>query len=207
MLQAIFLLALAIVPEAAGAVDILPACAQSGNCALTDILATLVNFAEFLLGISGAVALVYFIWGGFQMILAFGDSKKYESGMTTLKHAVYGIAIIFLAGVIVRFTSTALTGSNVCTASLYKAGKCVAAAGDTCDKNGSLWVLMPGGIMNGQPVGEQLMCIATDDCGALNSTLSQLGHKEKYTCMPVDNAKTCVRGLCASKGAGYACCL
>ena len=202
-------LALALTPFAAGAITILPACTATGDCALTDILAVVVNFAEFLLGISGAVALLFFIWGGIQMIVAFGDSDKAKKGMQTITRAVWGIGIIFMAGIIVRFTSSALTGNKICNQADYDSGKCIAAAGDSCGsgKGAGLWVLMPGGTQGGKPVGEHLMCIKKDDCADLNAMLQNLGHTEVYNCIDTSQAKTCVSGLCPDKPASFACCL
>jgi hypothetical protein len=202
-------LALALAPFAASAITILPACTKTGDCALTDILAVVVNFAEFMLGISGAVALLFFVWGGLQMVVSFGDSGKAKEGMETIKRAIWGIAIIFMAGIIVRFTSAALTGGEICNQANYDAGKCVAAAGDSCSsgKNSGLWILMPGGMVDGKPVGEKLKCVMKDDCGDLNAKLTDLGRSEVYTCKDIGTAKTCVRGLCPDKPASYACCL
>lgn len=213
MIYAIIGLVLALTPKAASAITILPPCTKDGNCGLTDILVVVVNFAEFLLGISGAVALLFFIWGGIQMIIAFGDSSKSKAGIDTIKRAAIGIAIIFMAGIIVRFTSSALTGrvNNFCSQADYNKGVCIPSAGDSCgstsESGQGLWILMPGGIQDGKPVGEKLRCIMKDNCASLNSALTDLGRKESYTCKSIGTAKTCVRGLCPSKGADFACCL
>jgi len=50
-----------------------------------------------LLGLSGSVALLMFVWGGFQYLIAGGDSKKVEKGKETLKNAGLGLFIIFFA--------------------------------------------------------------------------------------------------------------
>jgi hypothetical protein len=200
-------LALALTPFAASAITILPACTKTGDCGLTDILVVLVNFSEFLLGISGAVALAFFIWGGLQMVIAFGDASKAKSGVDTLKRAAWGVGIIFLAGIIVRFASSALTGNTVCTQENYTNGTCIAVAGDSCTAQGKggLWVLMPGGLQDGKVIGEKLSCIMKDDCADLNAKLTDVGHTEQYSCQSASSAKTCVLGLCSAKGVD--CCL
>lgn len=99
-----------LLPLQAKAIVLLPPCTKTGNCGISDILIVLVNGAEFLLGISGAVALLFFVYGGFTMLTSAGKSEQVEKGKTILRNAVIGIAIIFLSGVIVRFTTQALTG-------------------------------------------------------------------------------------------------
>jgi hypothetical protein len=50
-----------------------------------------------ILGLSGSVALLMFVWGGFQYLWSAGDPKKVDKGKETLKNAVLGIVIIFFA--------------------------------------------------------------------------------------------------------------
>ncbi len=47
------------------------------------------------MGLSGTAALLFFVYGGFQMITAAGNEKKYASGLNSLKWAVIGLFIIF----------------------------------------------------------------------------------------------------------------
>ncbi len=217
--------ALAFAPFAASAVTLLPPCTKTGDCGITDILAVFINIAEFLLAISGAVALGYFIWGGFQFILAGGKEDMVKTGKETIVRATIGIAIILLSGVMVRFVNEALTGKarNVCTVAGNKSGACVAKVGDTCktEGNGALWVSLPAGYTgksdNPSPVPESLECIEKSPepgipgCEKLNKALSdrnRLPEGTKYSCVAVDNPNvlSCVRGLCGG-GAGSACCL
>jgi hypothetical protein len=141
--------ALAFAPLSAHAIVLLPPCTVDGNCGITDLLNVFVNFGELLLSITGAVALGFFIWGGFQMIISAGSAEKVKKGKDTLIRATIGIFIIMLSGVIVRFTSEALTGAtgNVCIAvkglkGVYTfdggaakedgSNVCVPKVGDTC---------------------------------------------------------------------------
>lgn len=61
------------------------------------------NFINFVLGLLSLIALVMLLWGGFQMVTAAGDDKKYEAGFTILKQAGIGIAFIGLSWFIVSF--------------------------------------------------------------------------------------------------------
>lgn len=55
------------------------------------------RLVKAILGLSGSVALLMFVWGGFQYLIAGGDPKKVEKGKDTLKNAALGIVIIFFA--------------------------------------------------------------------------------------------------------------
>lgn len=107
-----------LAPLTADAITLLPPCTSTGDCGITDILIVFVNVTEFLLGIVGAVALAYFIYGGITLLLSAGKQEQIGKGKTIIRNAVIGIAIIFLSGAIVRFTTSALTGTTsgaVCT--------------------------------------------------------------------------------------------
>jgi hypothetical protein len=64
-------------------------------------------FIKFIVGFVGTLALLMFVWGGLQFILARGDAKKVGSGKQTMIWAVYGLVIIFFAYAIV----SAITGA------------------------------------------------------------------------------------------------
>lgn len=61
-----------------------------------------------LLGLSGSVALLMFVWGGFQYLWSGGDPKKVEKGKETLKNAMLGIVIIFFSYTLVTALIKAL---------------------------------------------------------------------------------------------------
>lgn len=207
---------LALMPLAAGAqLKLLPPCTEKGNCSISDILVVFGNLAEFLLGIVGAVALVYFVYGGFVFVLSRGNKGDVDKAFGILRSASIGIFIIFLSGVFVRFTLTALTGGS----------SQVPTVGETCipgdparsDPAGDgLWVLMPAGVRNdGSVIPQGLYCLkkekgakkAGDDCTELNNALKERGREERYNCIDVNTATTsCVRGLCSELPAQFACC-
>jgi len=53
------------------------------------------NIIFAILGLTGAIALVMFIWGGLQWMTAAGNSEKVTKGRDTLLWAVLGLVIIF----------------------------------------------------------------------------------------------------------------
>lgn len=48
---------------------------------------TIKNAINRTLGILGLIVFVLLLWGGFQMVTANGDDKKFSSGLTILKQA------------------------------------------------------------------------------------------------------------------------
>jgi hypothetical protein len=71
--------------------------AQAGGQLLTSLKKTI----NWLLGILATVAVVICLYGGFLMVTSAGDEKKYGKGLTVLKYAAIGLAIIGLSWIIV----------------------------------------------------------------------------------------------------------
>ena len=62
-----------------------------------------------MLGLSGALSLVMFMWGGFEFLTSQGDAAKIKKGKDTLIWATLGLALIFTAYTIVNALINALT--------------------------------------------------------------------------------------------------
>lgn len=71
------------------------ACRDSGNCTLDDVLQVFVNISTFILGISGSLVLLMFIYGGFIWITAGGNENRIKQGKDILVGTVIGLVIIF----------------------------------------------------------------------------------------------------------------
>ncbi|OGL88888.1 hypothetical protein A3H75_01995 [Candidatus Uhrbacteria bacterium RIFCSPLOWO2_02_FULL_51_9] len=95
---------LLLAPQVASAA-ILPDCAKEpGGCAqLSQLIQVGVNYGRFILGISGALALVFFIWGGFLILTSAGVSDRVKKGKEALRAATIGLIIIFGAFTAVKF--------------------------------------------------------------------------------------------------------
>ena len=64
----------------------------------TDDLRVLIGrIIKVILGLSGAVALLMFTYGGIQWLISRGDAKKVQAGKDTLTWAVFGLVVIFTA--------------------------------------------------------------------------------------------------------------
>lgn len=85
-------------------------CRAQGLCSLSQVTQLAVNFIILILGISGSVALLMFVYGGFNWVFAQGRSEYIQTGKDTMKHAVIGLAIIFGAYSIINFLIATLGG-------------------------------------------------------------------------------------------------
>ena len=99
----------------------LPACVESGNCTLDDIVTTGVNFANFLFGISGAILLATFVYAGV-LYLTAGSSGNVGKAKDMLKNALIGMVLVFGAGLLVTtvydtFRSDTRGGEDACRTS------------------------------------------------------------------------------------------
>lgn len=65
------------------------------------LLTTIKTTITWLLGILATVAVAICLYGGFVMMTSAGDEKKYGKGLTVLKYAAIGLAIIGLSWIIV----------------------------------------------------------------------------------------------------------
>ena len=65
------------------------------------LLDTIKNAVNWILGILATIALVICLYGGFLMVTAAGDEKKYQKWLSVLKYAAIGLAIIGVSWMIV----------------------------------------------------------------------------------------------------------
>jgi len=92
-----------------------PALAQEltdplGNVSIPVLIGRVIRVA---LGISGSVALLMFIYGGFIWLTSGGKSEAIEKGKKTLIWAVIGLVVIFTAYLAVDQVIRALTSGDV----------------------------------------------------------------------------------------------
>jgi hypothetical protein len=76
----------------------------AGECGdVTIFLVLMFNIIRYLFGIIGGVALLYFVYGGFILILSQGNTEKVAQGKAVIVAAVLGIVIAFGGYALVRF--------------------------------------------------------------------------------------------------------
>jgi len=68
-------------------------------------LVLLTNVAKWILSISGGLALLFFIYGGFMLLISRGNEQQIAKGKDILSKAIIGVIIIFGAYFIVDFLS------------------------------------------------------------------------------------------------------
>lgn len=76
---------------------------QAGCRDINVLLQLIVNFGAGLFFLVGAFAFAFFIYGGFTMILSFGNAEKVKKGRDILVAAIIGLIIVFVAYAAVRF--------------------------------------------------------------------------------------------------------
>ncbi|PJA46236.1 hypothetical protein CO173_03385 [Candidatus Uhrbacteria bacterium CG_4_9_14_3_um_filter_41_35] len=84
-------------------------CRDFGMCQLNDILQVVVNISVFILGISGTLVLVMFIYGGFLWLASHGNEDMVSEGKKTMTGAVVGLIIVFGAYTAITFFISVLT--------------------------------------------------------------------------------------------------
>jgi hypothetical protein len=80
--------------------------ANCGNYTLDDFAAIAVNVAKFILGISGSLALLFFVYGGIMLLISAGQSDKINAAKQIIINSIIGIVVIFTAYTIIGFVIT-----------------------------------------------------------------------------------------------------
>lgn len=120
---------------------VLPSCTKDGSCTLDDVVQTGINFATFIMGLSGALFFAVFIYGGAMYLASFGNKSRVETGKKAIRGAVIGMVFVLGAWTIVntlvqglRYGKSPSDASTLPTASQLKPEeKCPATgAGYSC---------------------------------------------------------------------------
>lgn len=76
---------------------------ESGAYELSDFTVLMVNVAQWILGISGSLALLAFVVGGVLFLISAGSREKVEQAKKILSGAVIGLAIVFFSYIVINF--------------------------------------------------------------------------------------------------------
>lgn len=96
-LLALIVLSLPMVVFGAESIDI-------GNpLKTTDVQELLNNVIDAILGIVGVVAVAMIVYGGVQIMISGGDSKKLEDAKKTITSAIIGLIIALLSYAIINY--------------------------------------------------------------------------------------------------------
>jgi hypothetical protein len=90
------------------AIPLISFAALTNPLGTTNINSVIARIITALLGITGSVALLMFVWGGFQWLVSAGKPEKIQKGKDTLIWAAIGLAVIFGAYTLVNVVVSAL---------------------------------------------------------------------------------------------------
>lgn len=79
--------------------------ANSADTAVQTLIANAIGFLYL-------VAVIYALWGGFNILTAGGDEEKVKKGKTVLIQALIGLVVIFLASSIINWIVTKILGTT-----------------------------------------------------------------------------------------------
>ncbi|MFC1612563.1 pilin [Patescibacteria group bacterium] len=103
-------------PTSAAIPTIVPKCALGDTTPqVSCFLELAVNVSKWILGITGSVALLFFIYGGVILMTSRGNEQAITKGKDILSKALIGVIIIFGAYVAVSFVWNAFTGKQINT--------------------------------------------------------------------------------------------
>lgn len=78
-------------------------CRATGDCQLTDVATGFILLIRLMLGAMGAVALLYFVIGGFQWMTSQGNQEKVRKGQQTMTNTVIALFIAFTSYLLLNF--------------------------------------------------------------------------------------------------------
>lgn len=86
-------------------------CLSNGNCTLNDVTTLFVNMARIILGVTGSLALLAFVYGGILFLVSGGSSERVNKAKQILVGASLGVVIVLASYTIIEFVITALGAS------------------------------------------------------------------------------------------------
>ncbi len=84
---------------------------QTGNCGdytLDDFLRLTIRIIQFIWGIAGGLALLFFIYGGFIFLTSAGNTERVAKGKQTVVNSLIGLIVIFASWAIINFVFKSL---------------------------------------------------------------------------------------------------
>ncbi len=80
-----------------------PGNTNCGNYEVNDFVRLASNIARFIWGISGALALLFLVYGGILFIVSMGSSDKVGRARQIIFNSIAGLVIVFCSWMIVSF--------------------------------------------------------------------------------------------------------
>lgn len=86
-----------------------PGCKKyCGNYQLNDFVRIVVKVSQIILGLTGSLALLAFIYGGVMFLISAGNKERVEQAKKIIIGAVIGLIIVFASFIIINFIMTGL---------------------------------------------------------------------------------------------------
>ncbi|MFA6537445.1 MAG: hypothetical protein WCT18_03530 [Patescibacteria group bacterium] len=82
-----------------------------GECDLSAVEELISNLAQIILGATGSIALLAFVYAGFKMVISQGNSTKIAEAKKMISLAVTGLILVIFAGAIVKIGLGVLAGA------------------------------------------------------------------------------------------------
>ncbi len=79
----------------------------------TNIRTVIGRIIQAILGVTGSIALLMFVYGGFLWLISGGSPEKVKKGKDAMKWAIFGLVVIIGAYMIVSTIVTALESGTV----------------------------------------------------------------------------------------------
>lgn len=89
-----------------GASGDIGSCATDSGCVSPDTMIT--NTIQWVIGIAGAISLIFIVYGGISYITSAGDPNKVQKAKSMILYALIGLAIVALAEAITAFVSSTI---------------------------------------------------------------------------------------------------
>ena len=90
-----------------------------GNPITLDDVSGIVNIiADFMIVTSMVLAVIFIVLSGIMTMMAQADPGKFTAGLLRLKHAIYGVAVVLAAGVIINTVASLVDRSFFCQISI-----------------------------------------------------------------------------------------
>lgn len=81
---------------------------KQGTYDADDILGIAIHTSKLILGITGSLTLLMFVYGGISFLIAAGSSEKVTKAKGIITAAVVGLIIVFSSYLIIKFALSAL---------------------------------------------------------------------------------------------------
>lgn len=87
--------------------------AGAGDYTLNDFMNKVVGLARWILGITGSLALLFFIYGGVMFLISGGNSERVTKAKQIIIGAVIGLIIVFTAYMIIGFVMKTMGATSI----------------------------------------------------------------------------------------------